>query len=423
MSIKTRVMRFNVQDMTYNLQMFNNTNVTTDAGMSVEMKTYYDDKLIDNAQSYLVHDQFAQTKDIPANKGKIIEFRRCEPLPKNLTPLVEGVTPNGKKLTYSAFTSEVRQYGDYVELSDIVQMTAIDKQLLEANKLLGEQAGETLDTITREVINGGTSVQYADDPSILSRYALDATKKLTVKAVQLAVRWLKVQKAKKINGYYVAIAHPDTLYDLMRDPEWIAASQYAGSTQIFEGEVGRIAGCRFVETTEAKIFAAPDFTAASRTFSVKTAISASTSTIAVKEAITAAEATALVGRKILIGATQNEIVSAEAAAAGSATITVKTAIATLAADAVLHPGEAGKDGLSVYSTLVLGQDAYATTKLENGGLEMIVKQLGSGGTTDPLNQRATAGWKATKTAEILTQTFLRRIETGSSFSGTIGIAN
>jgi N4-gp56 family major capsid protein len=53
----------------------------------------------------------------------------------------------------------------------------------------------------------------------------------------------------------VCIAHPDATFDLTSDAEWINASQYAGSTQIFEGEIGRIHGVRFIETTNAKKYA------------------------------------------------------------------------------------------------------------------------------------------------------------------------
>ena len=76
---------------------------------------------------------------------------------------------------------------------------------------------------------------------------------------------------------------------------------------------------------------------------------------------------------------------------------------------------AGGD-VSVFSTLVIGKNAYGVTEVEGGGLQTIVKQLGSGGTADPLNQRASAGWKAIKTAEILSDEFMVRIESSSSFS-------
>ena len=55
---------------------------------------------------------------------------------------------------------------------------------------------------------------------------------------------------------------------------------------------------------------------------------------------------------------------------------------------------AGAGSIDVYSSLILGKDAFAVTALEGEGLETIVKQLGSSGASDPLNQRATVGWKA-----------------------------
>ena len=77
--------------------------------------------------------------------------------------------------------------------------------------------------------------------------------------------------------------------------------------------------------------------------------------------------------------------------------------------------KAGAEGVDVYATLIIGENAYGTTDIAGGGLQHIVKQLGSAGTADPLNQRATAGWKATKTAVRLVEPYMVRIETASSF--------
>lgn len=145
------------------LTMFaGNTNVTTQTGegqdLSPEMKVFYSDYLIDMAEPELVHDQFGQKHPIPKNGGKTIEFRKWSPLPKALTPLTEGVTPDGQKLDVSTVTATVAQYGGFVELSDLLLLTAIDNNLVQATRLLGSQAGRTLDTITREVLNGGTNV-------------------------------------------------------------------------------------------------------------------------------------------------------------------------------------------------------------------------------------------------------------------------
>ena len=81
----------------------------------------------------------------------------------------------------------------------------------------------------------------------------------------------------------------------------------------------------------------------------------------------------------------------------------------------IYPGEAGADGRDVYATLVMGDNAYGTTQLSGEGLQHIVKQLGSAGTSDPLNQRATVGWKASKVTTRLVEAFMVRIETTSTF--------
>lgn len=401
------------------LSMFDlNTQTTTDSDLSVEMKTYYSDYLIDNAKPYLVHDQFGQKRPIPKGKGKTIEFRKYTPFPKALTPLTEGVTPSGRSLEVTNVTATISQFGDYVTLSDLLMLTAIDNNLVQATELLGQQAGETLDTITRDIINGGTNVQYGEN-SVAARYLLvggetSGNHYLTVKCSALAQRNMKYNKARTIGKDYVGIIHPDVTYDLRQDTKWEDWHKYASPDEMFNGEIGRLNNIRFVETTEAKIFTAANLTAAVRDLGIA---SVTSKTFTMDEAITAGEATALVGRSVIVKGYLYTVASAAAGAAGAATITVnETVSGSPGSSDVMYPGEAGAKGRAVYSTLIVGKDAYGTTDVEGGGLEFIVKQLGSAGTADPLNQRATTGWKATKTAKILTDTFILRVETASSFN-------
>ena len=401
-----------------------NTNTTLDAGLSDEMKTYYSMRLINLAEPELIHDQFGQQHPIPKNSGKTIEFRKYDSLPKALVPLTEGVTPAGQKLSMGVIRATIKQYGGYIELSDILELTAIDNNLVQATRLLASQAGRTSDTITREVLAGGTNVVYAggakDRSELVGGDATEANNKyLSVDDIRKAVRALKVMNAQKINGYFAGIIHPDTAYDLMSDKKWVDVKTYSDPDGIYEGEIGKIEGVRFVETTEAKIFHAPDLViadgsnAAVRDLTVK---SASGKVITVNEALSTNQAAALTGREILVGSELMEVASAAAGAAGSATITVKDSPATTpAASTVIYPGEGGAKGRDVYSTLIVGADAYGVTELEGGGLQHIVKQLGSSGTADPLNQRATAGWKLTKVAERLVEQYMVRIESASTF--------
>lgn len=311
--------------MMINLQVFANVVQTTLLeGLSVENKTFYDMTLLDEAQAALVHDQFAQKRPIPKNGGKTIEFRKFASLPKATTPLTEGVTPDGKSLNVTAITATVAQYGDYITQSDVLELTSIDNTIVEATKILGRQAGLTLDTVTRNVLQSGTNVTYcpkSDGTEVTSRTGLDATCQLTVKVVQQVVAKLKGQNAPTINGKYVAIIHPYVAYSLMRDPEWIDAHKYAQPDNLFTGEIGEIAGVRFVETTEAKVY----------------------------------------------------------------------------------------DG-GVFGTLIMGANAYGVTEITGGGLQTIIKQKGSAGTADPLDQRSSIGWKAIKTAELLIPNYLVRVE-------------
>lgn len=387
-----------------------NPNLTTSDGMSAEMKIFYSDYLIDLAEPELVHDQFGQKHPIPKNGGKVIEFRQYDPLPEMTTPLKEGVTPDGQSLTVKTITSEVKQYGGYVTLSDMLMMTAIDNNLVQATKLIASQAGRTLDTITREIINAGTVVQFSEG-QVDSRDELYYTDEsdncnLTVDAIKRAVRFLETQDAPQINGYYVGIIHPYSKYDLMKDPDWKTPHEYVDTENVYQNEIGELYGVRFVQSSRAKVFAGADLASDSRTLTVNGASVTSTKTVPFDGGTVGANA--LVDRMVNIGGTVTKV---------TANTTTQMTVAdnvTAADNTVIYPGEGGKDGADVYSTLVLGDDAYGVTEITGGGLQHIVKQLGSAGSGDPLDQRATVGWKATKTAEILVQQYMVRIEATAS---------
>ena len=308
------------------------TNTTTSTGLSPELRTFYSDVLLDRAKPNLVFDRFAQHAVIPKHGGKTISFRRYSALEKATSPLTEGVTPNGSALNVTKLEAQLRQYGDYVLMSDLLVLTAIDDNLAAAAEVLGEQCGLTLDTLTRDVVCAGTNVQYAAG-EISSRSAVGAEHKLTVEAVKRAVATLKRQNARRINGFYIGIIHPDCAYDLMRDEQWLSPHEYRDTEGVYSGELGSIAGVRFVESSNARVFAS-----------------------------------------------------------------------------------AGADGQDVYCTMILGADAYGTVELEGGTVKLIVKQLGSAGSADPLDQRASVGWKASHVACRLNEQYMVRIESASSFN-------
>ena len=339
------------KNLKLDLQMFatastQNQNTTSASGMSAEMKTFYEKRLIDQAEPALVHDQFGDPYPIPANGGKNIEFRKYDSLPKATTPLTEGVTPDGQTMNVSTVTAEVKQYGGWVPITDTLQLTAIDNNIVQATKIIASQAGRTLDTIVRDVLAGGTNVIYAPkigeggaETAVTSRATLDATCQLTSDLIARAATQLKAMNADPIGTSFVGIIHPYVTYELRRDPDWIDVHKYAQPDEIYNGEIGTLHGVRFVETSEAKIW----------------------------------------------------------------------------------KGTGCPAGLAVFSTLILGAHAYGSTEIEGGGLEHIVKQLGYG--DDPLNQRASVGWKAHKTAERLVEQYMVRIESCSARYSATAEAN
>ena len=320
-----------------NLQLFATTMTTETGSLSAEMKTFYEKRLLDQAEPLLVHNQFGDKYPIPAGSGKKIEFRKYSALPKALTALTEGVTPAGNSLTVTTVEGTVKQYGDWIQLSDMLQMTAIDNNVVQGTKLLSSQAGRTLDTVTREVLAGGTNVIYAPkvvdgaETEVLSRSTLTPECVLTPFVVMRAAATLEAMNTPKINGSYVLIIHPYCRETLQESPGWVDVVKYKEGNNTFSGEIGKIGDVRVVTTSEAKVI--------------------NDSTCPVVEESTY---------------------------------------------------------YSVFTSLLLGANAYGVTELENGGLQHIVKQLGYG--EDPLNQRSSCGWKATSVAVRLCEEYMVRIE-------------
>lgn len=377
-------------EMAINLRMFDalQTNRTSDAGLVEDVKVFWSKYLIQMTEPNLVHSQFAQKHPIPAHGGKSIEFRKWGSLPKMLNPLTEGVTPVGQKMSMSTITAYVNQYGGYVETSDVLNLVAIDNTMAQAVEQIARQAHRTIDTIDREEMVSGTNVLYAGGKA--ARHLLTADDKVTVDTIKQAVRQLKVMNAERVQGGdYVCIIHPDISYDLTSDPDWKAPHQYVDTGEIYSGEIGRIAGVRFVESTEAKKFVAADLTESAAELTVS-AWDEATKTITLTEALTSAEANALPGRQILINnINAAAILHATPGEAGEATITLREIPAsTPTASQKIKPGEGGSGGRDVYATLILGANAYGVTEVTGGGLEFIAKPLGSAGSADPLSLAA-----------------------------------
>lgn len=307
---------------------------------------YAQKELLKRAQPYLCIQKFAQTKPLPTRSSRQMIFRRYEKFPRTPNALVEGVTPSARQLNSTDVPVTLNQYGDLVQISDIIEDTHEDPVLMEAVSILGEQAAEMSETVYFNVIRAGTNVLYANGAN---RAAVNTA--VGKAHIRRAVKLLKRQNAKKItkvlksteaygteavNAAYVALLHPDCEGDVREIPGFVPVEKY-GSMSPYEGEIGKVEDVRFVVST---IFEAW-------------------------------------------------------ADAGAATATMESTTGTNA---------------DVYPILVIGQDAYACVPLKgkNSITPMVVNAKPSD--SDPLAQRSKASWKAMFNGVILNDAWMVRIE-------------
>ena len=390
----------------YNTQ----TTVNTAAPQTYLNKTYYDKNLLVNAKTQLKHAQFGQKRTIPNGAGDNAEFRRWTLFdPKKVVPgLVEGVTPDGQSLAQSRVTVACKAYGAFVEVSDWLKRTSYDNVMTGSTDILGEQVGTALDWITRDAMAAGTTIQYANGRT--ARNLIETTDVLTTVEIRKAVKTLKKNKARpfKRNGkdYFVAIVSPDSVYDLQSDTMWQDVSKYQYGEQIFAGEIGKLFGVIFVESTEAKVFKQ----------SVLNAVNANTSsstTFVLKNTPSESEIEyfSVAGNKFYVSSTEYTVAGFDAS---TKTVTLSAA-ASLSANDIVWTDDAGKPDAykqedDIHGTLVFGEDAYGVIDIGgSGNIHTIIHSEGS--TTDPLDQRITVACKCDSyAAVILNEDWILRIE-------------
>lgn len=215
----------------------------------------------------ILFDRFAEQKLIPANSGvdKAFAFRYRSMRPAT-TPLTEGVPPASEKIFREKVEWTVAQYGSFVEYTDLFDILDVDKVTNEFMRVLSQQAAETKDVITRDIISSGNRVIYAGLGA--NRASLDGTKYLGTQELELAVLNLKNARAKKykkvlsgspnhntepIREAYLGITHPNCVVDLEKLEGFVPVEKYAYSKDIMEYEIGSWRGIRFLEDTNSLV--------------------------------------------------------------------------------------------------------------------------------------------------------------------------
>lgn len=268
--------------------------VTTSTTLTNQFQNFFSKELLSIVQQETILDQFATKATIPKNNGNnaITMFRFGSPSIANVAALAEGTaiaSGSYRSLVLNKLTKALAQYGQVIGLTDILRATDLFNSLQQATKTSGLDMALWVDSIIRNTLVGSnltasgssigngiestianddavnvnanatpTGIKVYGNPATLTTQsfsslnsataAADAT--MTASAILDSMTRLKRNRAPMINGGYVLATDPRVARDLMRDTDWLNASNYGNKGQPFyKGEVGSIYGCRVVQQT------------------------------------------------------------------------------------------------------------------------------------------------------------------------------
>jgi len=305
--------------------------LTTTTQVDPAVAVFYDRVLLQAAHPDLVHLKFAQNARLDKKSGNTYKWRRYSNLSDATTPLAEGVNPPGQQMAKTDLTAQVSWYGDFVHITDVVDMTVEDPVLTIAADKLGKQMGKTFDTLMRDILSACASATNASGgdnsqtPTEITRADVDAVVKTLLGADADMVTSMVTASTgvgtTPVRPAFWSIIHTDLLDDLEAVTGFKSTSEYPRQNDVDDAEWGATGNVRWLLTTNAK----------------------------------------------------------------------KTS-----------------ESPAQYHLPIIGQNAYGDVALAT--VKNIVKAFGSGGTSDPLNRKATSGWKKVWVARILNDSFMHVLE-------------
>ncbi len=329
---------------------------------------WYARRLLEHAVPVIVLERFAKVKQLPRNATKVIEFRRSVPFADATTPLQEGITPEGSQFSYEDVGVEMRQYGDWSQITDHIDDFSKDDVLGDISQMQGEQIASTREALTWDIVRAGTMKRYAADAS--GRGDIDEGHLYKAADARRVVVDLQRQKARKItqilgsgSGYetypteaaYIAVTHTD-LGPELRDlnsglsgsvayNHLVPVAGYGTGGAISENELGRFEDIRYITSPDLDPYEA----------------------------------------------------------AGKVT-----------SDTTIRRPEGGSTKADVYPTVIFGANSFGCVVLRGKGSVMpVVMNPNQPRGGDPLGQRGWAGWKMYFACLILNESWIMRVESAA----------
>jgi len=327
--------------------------ITSYGDISQRTAAYAATEMLSHAEPILVLSKFGQSKPLPKNKADTVKFRRPVPFANVTVAMSEGVTPSSQQMAYEDVTVQIKQWGAWTEITDVIQDLAEDPVLSDASMLCGEQAAETIEYQTWGAIRAGTNVLFANGTQrseVNSVYSLDKQRAVT--------RSLKGNRAKKITSMvggspnyatepvdaaFIAFAHTDLEADI-RDIKGFTPTELYGSMSQLPYEIGKVEDVRYCLSPVLDSFASAGDLAAT-----------------------------------------NDVISTDGTNA------------------------------DVYPIVIVGKEAYGLIPLKGAGaITPMVLNPNTPRGGDQLGQRGSVGWKAYYVAKVLNEGWQARIETAAS---------
>jgi N4-gp56 family major capsid protein len=229
----------------------------TSSTLSGQYQKHFSKDLLTYAVQALVMNQFAKKTPLPRNGGnkQVSWFRYDEPKASSVQTLTEGTPMSStayRTLALTEVTETLAQYGQVVELTDILSMTQLFDSIAQSVKVNGQDAALFMDDKMHEVLVAAASIErfgqgVADFATLSS--GNQAAGKIGASDLLDAATNLKINRAPTIGGKYVGICPPQVCRDLQRDSDWLEAKKYSDVTDLYKGEVGSLHGVRVVEHT------------------------------------------------------------------------------------------------------------------------------------------------------------------------------
>jgi len=228
--------------------------LTTTGTLSSPIAVFYEKQFLLRSEKNFVLEPLGMAGRIPKGQGKTVVWNRMTNPTAKTTALTEGTDPTPTGLSASLVSASLSQYGNYEQVTDVLELTAVDTTVKEVIETLAYEAALSIDTTIRDDIVTGGTAQYAS--GVAARNSLVATDVVQVADIRKAKRQLARFSARPPKGNkFVAAAHPDVIYDLEGDSNWVNAHIYTekGIEGIYNGEAGEVYGTKWVNYENASV--------------------------------------------------------------------------------------------------------------------------------------------------------------------------